>query len=116
MGGVNTSPDYVETMGLGYSKYEGESEGYVVTITQSARQGGIVSSTRFHRRLLIAPDLMCIPVYYLGTLIGCLIAGITGDRLGRLKTMMIGCFWVLLGAALQCSSQNLAWYVFPVID
>ncbi|KAF8890561.1 general substrate transporter [Mucidula mucida] len=91
MGGVNTSPDYVETMGLGYSKYEGESEGYVVTITQSARQGGIVS------------------IYYLGTLIGCLIAGITGDRLGRLKTMMIGCFWVLLGAALQCSSQNLAW-------
>ncbi len=44
MGGVNTSPHYVDTMDLGYSTYEGESEGYVVTITNPTRQGGIVSS------------------------------------------------------------------------
>ncbi|KAK0440084.1 major facilitator superfamily domain-containing protein [Armillaria borealis] len=91
MGGVNTSPHYVDTMNLGYSTYEGESEGYVVTITNPTRQGGIVS------------------IYYLGTLIGCIIAGVTGDQLGRLKTMFIGCLWVMVGAALQCSAQNLAW-------
>ncbi|KAJ3738699.1 general substrate transporter [Lentinula detonsa] len=91
MGGVNTSPDYVRVMGLGTSSYEGSSEGYVVTITEPTKQGGIVS------------------IYYLGTLIGCVIAGSLGDRMGRLKTMYIGCLWIMLGAALQCSAQNLAW-------
>ncbi|KAJ3537362.1 hypothetical protein NM688_g6703 [Phlebia brevispora] len=91
MGGVNTSPDYVRTMGLGYSTYEGPSEGYVATITKPTRQGGIVS------------------IYYFGTLLGCLMGGIAGDRLGRIKSMMLGSAWVLVGAALQCSAQNLAW-------
>ncbi|KIK66531.1 hypothetical protein GYMLUDRAFT_257775 [Collybiopsis luxurians FD-317 M1] len=91
MGGVNTSPDYVRVMGLGTSTYEGPSQGYVVTITEPTKQGGIVS------------------IYYLGTLIGCLIAGSLGDRIGRLRTMWIGCIWVMLGASLQCSAQNLAW-------
>ncbi|KAH9942111.1 general substrate transporter [Amylocystis lapponica] len=91
MGGVNTAPDYVQTMKLGYSTYGGPSEGYVVTITEPTKQGGIVS------------------IYYLGTLIGALIGGILGDRLGRIKTMMLGSAWVLVGAALQCSAQNLAW-------
>ncbi|THH12444.1 hypothetical protein EW146_g7693 [Bondarzewia mesenterica] len=50
-----------------------------------------------------------MPVYYFGTLLGCLPAGILGDRIGRRKTMMIGAAWVLLGAALQCSAQNLTW-------
>ncbi|KAI0341180.1 general substrate transporter [Trametopsis cervina] len=91
MGGVNTSPDYVRTMGLGFSTYEGPSEGYVVTITEPTRQGGIVS------------------IYYFGTLIGCLMGGVAGDRIGRLRGMIFGCCWVLIGAALQCSAQNLAW-------
>ncbi|KAL0065598.1 hypothetical protein AAF712_007376 [Marasmius tenuissimus] len=91
MGGVNTSPDYVRVMGLGTSSYQGHSEGYVVHVTEPTKQGGIVS------------------IYYLGTLIGCLIGGVTGDRIGRIKTMIVGSIWVLLGAALQCSAQNLAW-------
>jgi len=91
MGGVNTAPDYVRTMGLGYSTYEGPSEGYVATITNPTKQGGIVS------------------IYYLGTLIGALMAGAIGDRIGRIKTMLIGSIWVLVGASLQCSAQNLAW-------
>lgn len=51
MGGVNTSPDYVETMKLGYSTYQGPSEGYVVTITEPTRQGGIVSSMSLMMRI-----------------------------------------------------------------
>lgn len=47
MGGVNVAPDYVETMKLGYSTYEGPSEGYVVTVTDATKQGGIVSSESF---------------------------------------------------------------------
>ncbi|KAL6303340.1 general substrate transporter [Sparassis latifolia] len=91
MGGVNTSPDYIKVMKLGYSTYEGPSEGYVVTITEPTRQGGIVS------------------IYYFGTLLGCLMGGVLGDRIGRIRTMMLGSLWVLIGAALQCSAQNIAW-------
>ncbi|KAI9058704.1 general substrate transporter [Trametes sanguinea] len=91
MGGVNTSPDYVRVMKLGYSTYEGPSEGYVATITEPTRQGGIVS------------------IYYFGTLLGCLMGGVLGDRIGRLRTMILGSIWVLFGAALQCSAQNIAW-------
>ncbi|KAM5540968.1 hypothetical protein V8D89_005279 [Ganoderma adspersum] len=91
MGGVNTSPDYVRVMKLGYSTYEGPSEGYVAHITEPTRQGGIVS------------------IYYFGTLLGCLIGGVLGDRLGRIRTMILGSVWVLFGAALQCSAQNIAW-------
>ncbi|KAF9257402.1 general substrate transporter [Marasmius fiardii PR-910] len=98
MGGVNTSPDYVRVMGLGTSSYQGPSEGYVVKITEPTKQGGIVS------------------IYYLGTLIGCLMGGVMGDRIGRLKTMLAGSLWVLLGAALQCSAQNLAWFVPVTFD
>ncbi|KZT68548.1 general substrate transporter [Daedalea quercina L-15889] len=91
MGGVNTSPDYVRVMDLGYSTYQGPSEGYVVNITKPTKQGGIVS------------------MYYFGTLLGCLIAGSLGDSIGRIKTMIIGSVWVLVGAVLQCSAQSVAW-------
>ncbi|KIP06656.1 hypothetical protein PHLGIDRAFT_106732 [Phlebiopsis gigantea 11061_1 CR5-6] len=91
MGGVNTSPDYVTTMGLGFSTYAGPSEGYVATITRPTKQGGIVS------------------IYYLGTLLGCLMGGIAGDRIGRKRSMMLAAAWVCVGAALQASAQNLAW-------
>lgn len=43
-------------------RYQGPDEGYVVTITEPTRQGGIVS------------------IYYFGTLLGCLIGGVAGDR------------------------------------
>lgn len=117
MGGVNTAPHYVETMKLGYSTYEGPSEGYVVTITEPTRQGGIVSSKPHDRPSLSGLKFSNIlffsfgTVYYLGTLVGCLAGGIIGDRVGRLRTMLIGGLWVLLGATLQCSAQNIAWWV-----
>ena len=44
-------------------RYEGPSEGYVATITEPTRQGGIVS------------------IYYFGTLLGCLMGGVLCDRL-----------------------------------
>ncbi|KZT00626.1 general substrate transporter [Laetiporus sulphureus 93-53] len=91
MSGVNNSPDYVRIMKLGYSTYEGPSEGYVAKITEPTRQGGIVS------------------IYYFGTLLGCLMGGVLGDRIGRVQTMLVGSIWVLVGASLQCSAQNIAW-------
>lgn len=87
MGGVNTAKDYIELMGFGYK------ENGVVVITDSLLQGGIVS------------------VYYLGTLLGCLLGGWVGDKVGRIKTIAFGALWAIVGAILQCSSQNHDWMI-----
>ncbi|KAK9320851.1 general substrate transporter [Lipomyces orientalis] len=86
MAGVNNSPDYVRLMEFGDYNDEG-----TVTVSDSTRQGGIVA------------------IYYFGTLIGCLFGGYIGDKLGRIKSVGVGCVWAIIGAALQCSAQNIAW-------
>lgn len=86
MGGVNVSPDYVQTMGLGHVGADGE-----VVITETLLQGGIVA------------------IYYLGTLIGCLFGGSFGDRYGRINTIALGTVWAIFGASLQTSAQNHSW-------
>lgn len=88
MGGVNTSHDYVTLMGFGYV----DDAGTVVT-TDALLKGGIVS------------------VYYLGTLFGCLLGGWVGDKVGRTRTIALGAAWAVLGASLQCSSQNHSWMI-----
>lgn len=88
MGGVNTSYNYVYTMKFGYV----DSTGTVV-VTNTLLQGGIVS------------------VYYLGTLVGCLIGGSLGDRVGRIKSIGIAAVWGIIGASLQCSAQNATWMI-----
>lgn len=88
MGGVNVAPDYVETMRIGHINAAGD-----VVITNSLRQGGIVS------------------VYYLGTLTGCLIGGVFGDRYGRINTIGLGTVWAILGASLQSSAQGHVWMI-----
>ncbi|KAL1853525.1 hypothetical protein Daus18300_011806 [Diaporthe australafricana] len=87
MGGVNTAKDYIELMGFGYVDHG------VVVVTDSLLQGGIVS------------------VYYLGTLFGCLLGGWVGDKVGRIKTIAFGALWAIVGAILQCSSQNHQWMI-----
>ncbi|KAF3761917.1 general substrate transporter [Cryphonectria parasitica EP155] len=89
MGGVNTAKDYVQLMGFGYVD---EDTGTVVT-TDALLKGGIVS------------------VYYLGTLFGCLLGGWVGDKVGRVRTIALGALWAVVGASLQCSSQNHKWMI-----
>ncbi|KAF8747929.1 Sugar transporter, partial [Rhizoctonia solani] len=72
-------------------KYGYVEEDGTPVVTNSAKQGGIVA------------------VYYLGTLIGCLLGGVIGDSIGRVKTVVVGCAWSVFGAALQCSAQNVPW-------
>lgn len=91
MAGVNNSPDYIDLMGFGHTKLE---DGMLTpVVTNSLLQGGIVS------------------VYYLGTLCGALLGGWVGDRIGRVKTIAVGCGWAVLGAALQCSAMNHEWMI-----
>ncbi|QRV95738.1 Sugar (and other) transporter [Ceratobasidium sp. AG-Ba] len=88
MSGVNNSEDYINTMKYGYVQPDGTP-----VVTNSAKQGGIVA------------------IYYLGTLIGCLLGGKIGDSIGRVKTVVLGCAWSIFGAALQCLAQNVSWMV-----
>ena len=60
-------------------RYEGASEGWVATITNPTRQGGIVSSESLLHHARKYPSKKKL-VYYFGTLLGCLPAGIIGDR------------------------------------
>lgn len=52
-----------------------------------------------------------VAVYYCGTLIGALMGGWIGDRIGRIKTVVLGSAIGIFGACLQCSAQNVAWMI-----
>ena len=95
MGGVNTAVDYYQTtMKFGHKD---PSTGAPV-IDNTLLQGGIVS------------------IYYLGTLIGCLIGGSFGDRYGRIKTIALGAGWAVIGATLQTSAQNHTWMICGMLS
>ncbi|KAI0196483.1 general substrate transporter [Astrocystis sublimbata] len=88
MGGVNNAKNYIDLMKIGYVDDEGTP-----IITNSLLQGGIVA------------------VYYLGTLVGCLLGGWFGDRIGRIKSIALGAAWAIFGASLQSAAQNSDWMI-----
>ncbi|KAK3670542.1 hypothetical protein LTR78_009646 [Recurvomyces mirabilis] len=88
MAGVNSNRNYAGLMGFGH--YDEASQ--LVQVTKPLLQGGIVA------------------VYYLpGTLVGALWGGWLGDRFGRIGTIGFAALWAIIGACLQCSSQNASW-------
>lgn len=42
-------------------------------------------------------------------MIGALVAGSLADRMGRIKAVVFGSLWALLGAVLQASAMNITW-------
>lgn len=38
--------------------------------------------------------------------------GLIADKIGRLKSLQVGCLWAILGCALQTSAQNISWMAF----
>ena len=89
MGGVNSAKDYVQdTMHFGTVDADG-----TVHVTNSLLQGGIVA------------------IYYLGTLLGCLLGGWMGDKMGRITTIALGAAWGVIGACLQTTAQNATWMI-----
>ncbi|KAJ0383212.1 hypothetical protein COL922a_010940 [Colletotrichum nupharicola] len=88
MGGVNNAKHYIDLMRFGYVDDDG-----VPVVTDTLLQGGIMS------------------VFYLGTLVGCMVGGSIGDRFGRIKTIAIGALWGIFGASLQCSSMDANWMI-----
>ncbi|CDK25041.1 unnamed protein product [Kuraishia capsulata CBS 1993] len=86
MSQVNDNVDYERLMGVNNG-----------TDRDSAAKGGIVS------------------IWFLGFGLGAIMVGSYADRIGRLRTAFLGCLWALLGAALQCSAQNITWMMFSRI-
>jgi Sugar (and other) transporter. len=99
---VNLNHDYQKLMGI--YPLEGRflmmlySKWFLIVALGSSRntaaEGGIVA------------------VYYGGTMVGALMAGALADRCGRVKAIVFGCLWVVLGAALQASAYNITWMCF----
>jgi hypothetical protein len=83
---VNTNTDYLRLMGAASGSKR-----------DSAAIGGLVS------------------LWFLGFGTGAIFVGHYADRIGRLKTIELGCLWGLLGAALQASAQNFTWMAFARI-
>ncbi|KEF59375.1 uncharacterized protein A1O9_04219 [Exophiala aquamarina CBS 119918] len=83
---VNVNPDYLRNMGT--------TSG---TSRDAAANGGLVS------------------LWFGGFLIGAILVGLYADKIGRLKTMIVGCAWAAFGAALQASAQNFTWMAFARI-
>lgn len=52
-----------------------------------------------------------VAVYFGGCLVGALVGGWIGDRIGRIKTVVVGSVIATVGAALQCSAQDVAWMI-----
>jgi MFS family permease len=48
-------------------------------------------------------------IYYLGTIVGCALAGWLSDKMGRVVALQMGSLWCILGIALEASAQNQAW-------
>jgi sugar porter (SP) family MFS transporter len=86
MSQVNTNDNYLGLMGADNG-----------TNRDAAAIGGIVS------------------IWFGGFAIGALMVGSYADKIGRLKTIQVGCIWGILGAALQASAQNLTWMMFARI-
>lgn len=52
-----------------------------------------------------------VAVYYAGTLIGALMGGSISDKIGRIKTIILGCVIGIFGACLQTAAQNVPWMI-----
>ncbi|PVH72883.1 general substrate transporter [Cadophora sp. DSE1049] len=49
-----------------------------------------------------------VSTYDIGCILGAILTILVGDKLGRRKTIALGCLFVLVGGTLQCSSYTLA--------
>jgi MFS family permease len=78
MSQVNTNQNYLDLMGLPNATKGSNGD--------PAAVGGLIS------------------VWFAGFAVGALLVGSYADKIGRLKTIEVGCVWVFIGAILQCSA------------
>ena len=89
----------VETMHFGHTKGE-----HNFIVEYSLLQGGMVGIFV----LAVENIVNCTKnsVYYVGMLVGCLLGGWIGKKVGRIKVIALGSLWGVFQAFLQTSAQN----------
>ncbi|OOF90233.1 hypothetical protein ASPCADRAFT_157188 [Aspergillus carbonarius ITEM 5010] len=68
---------------------------------------GIIENTSFLRTMSHPNDSLTgiiVSIYNLGCFFGCVVNFLLGDLLGRRRAMWFAMFWVIVGAALQCTA------------
>ncbi|KAL9043346.1 MAG: hypothetical protein Q9214_003461, partial [Letrouitia sp. 1 TL-2023] len=100
MSQVNLNPHYQELMGI--APIEGIAYS---SLFQSVQENNLCIGNQRN----VAALGGIVAVYYGGTLIGALVAGSLADRCGRIKAVVFGSLWALLGAVLQASAYNITW-------
>lgn len=45
-----------------------------------------------------------VALYNIGCLVGCIVAAVWGNALGRKRSILVGCIVMVVGAVIQCSS------------
>lgn len=99
MSQVNLNPDYQKHMGI--APVTGRSCPKLLS--------GHGSKNMLGNSRNVAAEGGIVAVYYGGTTIGALVAGSLADRCGRIKAVVFGSMWALLGAVLQASAYNITW-------
>ena len=56
-----------------------------------------------------------VSIWFGGFGVGAILVGYYADKIGRLRTIQIGCSWAIFGAALQASAMNFTWMMFARI-
>jgi hypothetical protein len=92
---VNINPDYLQTVGSAGG-----------TNADAARVGGIVSFWFLGFLIGKRENQLCTTVL---TITGAIMAGQYADKIGRLKSIQIGCAWGIFGAILLTTAQSFSW-------
>ncbi|OCF78294.1 hypothetical protein I204_00232 [Kwoniella mangroviensis CBS 8886] len=91
---------------LFYGYDQGVMSGVVIN-TQFKELMGVNSSPQTQRDSAAIGGIVAI--YYLGSMIGGLVGGYLGDKIGRVKTVIFGCLIGLIGATLQTFTMSSTW-------
>ena len=102
MSQVNLNPDYQSHMDILPVKGESHAHNAISSVL----------TYRAGNQQHVAAEGGIVAVYYIGNLLGALVAGSLADRCGRIKAVVFGSMWALLGAVLQASAYNIAWMCF----
>ncbi|KAK6462018.1 general substrate transporter [Scheffersomyces coipomensis] len=95
---------FLAGMGFLLFGYDQGVMGSLLTLPEFRNTFNAINTTKYPNRATFQGFV--IAVYEIGCLIGALATMYCGDKLGRRKTIFVGCCIMIVGAAVQCSSYS----------